>query len=36
MSEELFELELLGGPVERRFRGQRPDVDAMPVRVGSG
>lgn len=30
MSEELFELELLGGPVERRFRAQRPDVDAMP------
>ncbi len=30
MAEELFELELLGGPVERRFRSQRPDVDAMP------
>lgn len=30
MGQELFELELLGGPVERRFRTQRPDVDAMP------
>src|SRR5262245_34240029 len=27
---ELFELELLGGTVERRFRKMRPEVEAMP------
>jgi hypothetical protein len=27
---ELFELELLGGPIERRFRKARPEVEAMP------
>jgi len=27
---ELFELELLGGPVERRYRTARPEIDAMP------
>ncbi|HVJ15865.1 MAG TPA: hypothetical protein VM686_10490, partial [Polyangiaceae bacterium] len=31
MSEgELFELELLGGNTERRFRKMRPEVEAMP------
>ncbi|MCO4748326.1 MAG: hypothetical protein KC912_26260 [Proteobacteria bacterium] len=30
MSEELFELELLGGAVERAYRAQRPEVEAMP------
>lgn len=29
-SAELFELELLGGPVERRYRNARPEIDAMP------
>lgn len=27
---ELFELELLGGPMERRYRKARPEVEAMP------
>jgi len=27
---ELFELEMLGGPMERRYRRQRPEVEAMP------
>jgi hypothetical protein len=27
---ELFELEILGGPTERRFRKMRPEVEAMP------
>jgi hypothetical protein len=27
---ELFELEMLGGPMERRFRKARPEVEAMP------
>lgn len=27
---ERFELELLGGPTERRFRKMRPEVEAMP------
>ena len=26
----LFELELLGGPMERRYRKARPEVEAMP------
>lgn len=30
MASELFELELLGGPVERRYRKLRPEIDAMP------
>lgn len=30
MAHEIFELELLGGPVEKRFRAARPEVDAMP------
>ena len=30
MSGELFELELLGGGTERRFRKLRPEVEAMP------
>jgi hypothetical protein len=30
MSGELFELELLGGPTEQRFRRMRPEVEAMP------
>jgi hypothetical protein len=30
MSEELFELEMLGGPTERRYRKLRPEVEAMP------
>jgi len=30
MSGELFELELLGGSTERRFRKLRPEVEAMP------
>lgn len=30
MSEELFELELLGGAVERDYRRMRPEVEAMP------
>src|SRR3954471_23112122 len=27
---ELFELELIGGPMERRYRKARPEVEAMP------
>ncbi len=27
---ELFELEMLGGPMERRYRKARPEVDRMP------
>lgn len=27
---ELFELELVGGPTERRYRGVRPEVEALP------
>lgn len=27
---QLFELELLGGPVEQRYRRMRPEVEAMP------
>ncbi len=30
MSGELFELEILGGSTERRFRKLRPEVEAMP------
>jgi len=30
MSGELFELELLGGTTEQRFRRMRPEVEAMP------
>lgn len=30
LSTELFELEILGGPVERRYRKARPEVEAMP------
>jgi hypothetical protein len=30
MSAELFELELLGGATEQRFRRMRPEVEAMP------
>lgn len=30
MTLELFELELLGGPVERRYRSARPEIEAMP------
>src|SRR5260221_14679588 len=30
MSAELFELELLGGTTEQRFRRMRPEVEAMP------
>jgi hypothetical protein len=30
MSAELFELELLGGATERRYRKMRPEVEAMP------
>jgi hypothetical protein len=30
MSEELFELELLGGPTEQRFRRMRPEIEEMP------
>src|SRR5678816_2634572 len=29
-STRLFELELLGGPWERRYRSARPEVEAMP------
>jgi hypothetical protein len=28
--EELFELELVGGSIERRYRAMRPEVEAMP------
>src|SRR5947209_12159086 len=27
---ELFELELIGGPMERRYRKARPEVETMP------
>ncbi len=27
---ELFELDLLGGPTERRYRKARPEVEALP------
>lgn len=30
MHGELFELEMLGGPIERRYRKMRPEVEAMP------
>lgn len=30
MTEELFELEILGGATERRYRKMRPEVEAMP------
>lgn len=30
MGTELFELELLGGPVERRYRTARPEIEQMP------
>ncbi|MEZ4316927.1 MAG: hypothetical protein R3F61_05475 [Myxococcota bacterium] len=30
MTEELFELELVGGAIERQYRKQRPEVEAMP------
>ena len=30
MTGELFELEILGGSTERRFRKLRPEVEAMP------
>jgi len=30
MAGELFELELFGGGVERRYRKMRPEVEAMP------
>ncbi len=30
MDGELFELELLGGNTEKRYRGMRPEVEAMP------
>jgi hypothetical protein len=30
MVAELFELELLGGGIERRYRRMRPEVEAMP------
>jgi hypothetical protein len=30
MQADLFELEILGGPTERRYRKMRPDVEAMP------
>ncbi len=30
MSTELFELELLGGTLERRYRKARPEIEAMP------
>ena len=30
MTEELFELELLGGAIERRYRAMRPEVEDMP------
>lgn len=30
MSTELFELELLGGKIEQRYRRQRPEVEALP------
>ncbi len=30
MTEELFELELVGGSIEQRYRKMRPEVEAMP------
>jgi hypothetical protein len=30
VTEELFELELVGGAIERRYRAMRPEVEAMP------
>jgi hypothetical protein len=30
MTDELFELELIGGALERRYRTMRPEVEAMP------
>lgn len=30
MSAEVFELELLGGKIEQRYRRQRPEVEALP------
>lgn len=30
MTEELFELELVGGAIERRYRAMRPEVESMP------
>src|SRR3954471_6137571 len=30
MSVELFELEILGGGIEKRYRKMRPEVEAMP------
>ena len=30
MAQELFELELLGGGMERRYRRARPEVEQMP------
>ena len=30
MGQELFELELIGGPTERRYRSARPEVEEMP------
>jgi len=30
MREELFELEMVGGAIERRYRALRPEVEAMP------
>src|SRR6185436_9553933 len=30
MSEELFELELVGGAIERKYLALRPEVEAMP------
>lgn len=30
MNEELFELELIGGTIEREYRRKRPEVEAMP------
>jgi hypothetical protein len=37
MAAEVFELELLGGKIEQRYRRQRPEVEALPwgtIRVG--
>ncbi len=33
MAEELFELSLLGGAIERRYRKQRPEIDAIDWRA---
>ena len=30
MGAEVFELELLGGKIEQRYRRQRPEVEALP------